>query len=121
MVFVLLVFFNLLCPCINVLINITTICTLQYLGRTRCHCRVFHSFICCPFQARTEYLRKKARGALQSASGGEEGDGGKGEIEAVGHLNLFPLEESDVKKGNEEYLQEKKDEKVLLPYLTSLV
>lgn len=85
-----------------------------------CHCRVFHSVTSCPFQARTEYLRKKARGALQSASGGEEGDGGKGEIEAVEHLNLFPLEESDLKKGNEDYLKEKKDEKVLLPHFTSL-
>lgn len=74
-----------------------------------------------PFQARTEYLRKKARGTLQSASGGDEGDGAKGEIEAVEHLNLFPLEESDLKKGNEEYLKEKKDEKVLLPLFMSFV
>lgn len=37
------------------------------------------------------------------------------------HLNLFPLEESSLKKGNEEYLQEKKDEKVLLPLFMSLV
>jgi len=28
------------------------------------------------------------------------------------HLNLFPLEESSEKKGNEEYLREKKEEKV---------
>lgn len=28
------------------------------------------------------------------------------------HLNLFPLEESSEKKGNEEYLKEKKEEKV---------
>lgn len=77
-----------------------------------CYCGVLHSTTSCPFQARTEYLRKKARGTLQSASGGDEGDGAKGEIEAVEHLNLFPLEESDLKKGNEEYLKEKKDEKV---------
>lgn len=37
------------------------------------------------------------------------------------HLNLFPLEESDLKKGNEEYLKEKKDEKVLLLLFTSPV
>lgn len=29
------------------------------------------------------------------------------------HLNLFPLEESSEKKGNEEYLKEKKEEKVM--------
>lgn len=86
-----------------------------------CDCRVLHSTTSCSFQARTEYLRKKARGALQSASGGDEGDGGKEEIETVEHLNLFPLEESDLKKGNEEYLQEKKDEKVSLPLFMTLV
>lgn len=75
----------------------------------------------CPFQARTEYLRKKARGVLQSAGGDLEDDSGKGEGGAVEHLNLFPLEESALKKGNEDYLQEKKDEKVLLPLFTSLV
>lgn len=33
------------------------------------------------------------------------------------HLNLFPLEESSEKKGNEEYLKEKKEEKVfILPH-----
>lgn len=86
-----------------------------------CCCGVLLSTTFWPFQARTEYLRKKARGALQSACGGDEGDGGKGEIEAVEHLNLFPVEESDLKKGNEEYLKEKKDEKVLLPLFRSLV
>lgn len=75
----------------------------------------------CPFQARTEYLRKKAQGTLQSADGGHEDDVGQGESGAVEHLNLFPLEESALKKGNEEYLQEKKDEKVLLPLFMSLV
>ncbi|KAM9310417.1 leukocyte receptor cluster member 1 isoform 1-T2 [Pholidichthys leucotaenia] len=65
-------------------------------------------------EARTEYLRRKARAALQSAEGKrEDGDddersGGSG---ALGHLNLFPLEDSSEKKGNEEYLREKKEEK----------
>ncbi|KAG8010013.1 Leukocyte receptor cluster member 1 [Nibea albiflora] len=66
-------------------------------------------------EARTEYLRRKSRAALQ-AQGGTRGDeeeddnrtGGSGVLE---HLNLFPLEESSEKKGNEEYLKEKKDEK----------
>lgn len=80
-----------------------------------------HSTPSCPFQARTEYLRKKAQGALQSAGGRHEDDVGQGESGAVEHLNLFPLEESGLKKGNEEYLQEKKDEKVLLPLFMSLV
>ncbi|XP_073341655.1 leukocyte receptor cluster member 1 [Pagrus major] len=64
-------------------------------------------------EARTEYLRRKARAALQSEGGRsddheEEQRGGSGALE---HLNLFPLEESSEKKGNEEYLKEKKDEK----------
>ncbi|XP_040900505.1 leukocyte receptor cluster member 1 [Toxotes jaculatrix] len=61
-------------------------------------------------EARTEYLRRKARAALQSAGvkRDDDGDGGSGALE---HLNLFPLEESSEKKGNEEYLKEKKDEK----------
>lgn len=67
-------------------------------------------------QARTEYLRKKARAALpyeggRSADHDEDRRGGSGALE---HLNLFPLEESSEKKGNEEYLKEKKDEKVML-------
>ncbi|KAF7657230.1 hypothetical protein LDENG_00030410 [Lucifuga dentata] len=63
-------------------------------------------------EARTDYLRKKARAALQSAGGSTEGDdersGGSGVLD---HLNLFPLEESSEKKGNEEYLKEKREEK----------
>lgn len=63
-------------------------------------------------EARTEYLRSKARAALQSEGTGRDDDdersGGSGVLE---HLNLFPLEESSEKKGNEEYLKEKKDEK----------
>ncbi|XP_029308146.1 leukocyte receptor cluster member 1 [Cottoperca gobio] len=64
-------------------------------------------------EARTEYLRGKSRAALASA--GEKRDdevvdersGGSGILE---HLNLFPLEESSEKKGNEEYLKDKKAE-----------
>lgn len=80
-------------------------------------------------QARTEYLRAKSRAALQSEGGTKEedddddersGGSGSGVLE---HLNLFPLEESSDKKGNEEYLKEKKDEKVmvlliLIPFLS---
>ncbi|KAM6935480.1 leukocyte receptor cluster member 1 [Lycodopsis pacificus] len=67
-------------------------------------------------EARTEYLRRKSRAALPSAGeqrdedgedGGDERSGGSGVLE---HLNLFPLEESSEKKGNVEYLKEKKDE-----------
>ncbi|XP_054477482.1 LOW QUALITY PROTEIN: leukocyte receptor cluster member 1 [Anoplopoma fimbria] len=66
-------------------------------------------------EARTEYLRRKSRAALPSAgekkeeddNDGDERSGGSGVLE---HLNLFPLEESSEKKGNEEYLKEKKDE-----------
>lgn len=64
-------------------------------------------------EARTEYLRRKARAALQPAGEGRDDDddersGGSGALE---HLNLFPLEDSSQKKGNEEYLKEKQDEK----------
>ncbi|XP_008300603.1 leukocyte receptor cluster member 1 [Stegastes partitus] len=66
-------------------------------------------------EARTEYLRRKSRAALQAAGGGprddEEEDERSGGSGALQHLNLFPLEESSEKKGNEEYLQEKKEEK----------
>lgn len=64
-------------------------------------------------EARTDYLRKKSQAALQ-----EKGDWtedvetaqtsrGAREIE---HLNLFPIEDSAEKKGNAEYLKEKKEE-----------
>lgn len=73
---------------------------------------------CSSPQARTEYLRGKARAALQSEGGTRDDDverrGGGGALE---HLNLFPLEESSEKKGNEEYLKEKNDEKVLVLHL----
>nr|XP_033497114.1 leukocyte receptor cluster member 1 [Epinephelus lanceolatus] len=62
-------------------------------------------------EARTEYLRRKARAALTSVGEGRHDDDvgeGSGALE---HLNLFPLEDSSEKKGNEEYLKEKKDEK----------
>ncbi|XP_028282274.1 leukocyte receptor cluster member 1 [Parambassis ranga] len=63
-------------------------------------------------EARTEYLRRKSRAALQSAEGRRDDDdaqsAGSGALE---HLNLFPLDESSEKKGNEEYLKEKKEEK----------
>lgn len=72
-------------------------------------------------QARTEYLRKKSRAALESAGistdGGDEQSGSSG---ALDHLNLFPIEESSEKKGNEEYLKEKKEEKVMVLLVLSL-
>ncbi|KAG7476051.1 hypothetical protein JOB18_044089 [Solea senegalensis] len=65
-------------------------------------------------EARTEFLRGKSRAALESAGVkcGDDGEGGdEGRSGALEHLNLFPLEESSEKKGNEEYLKEKKEEK----------
>ncbi|XP_034729080.1 leukocyte receptor cluster member 1 [Etheostoma cragini] len=64
-------------------------------------------------EARTEYLRGKARAALPSAGERkyDDDDGRSGGSAALEHLNLFPLEESSEKKGNEEYLKDKKDEK----------
>ncbi|CAK6966113.1 leukocyte receptor cluster member 1 [Scomber scombrus] len=64
-------------------------------------------------EARTQYLRRKSRAALESAGGSrddeeDEQSRGSGALE---HLNLFPLEDSSEKKGNEEYLKEKKEEK----------
>ncbi|CAF97898.1 unnamed protein product, partial [Tetraodon nigroviridis] len=60
-------------------------------------------------EARTEFLRRKARSALQDGTADDaEPTAGSAALE---HLNLFPLEESSEKKGNEEYLKEKKDEK----------
>ncbi|XP_068180900.1 leukocyte receptor cluster member 1 [Antennarius striatus] len=63
-------------------------------------------------EARTAYLRRKAQAALQPG-GTQDGDDndGRGGSGALEHLNLFPLEESSEKKGNEEYLKEKKEEK----------
>ncbi|KAM6994689.1 leukocyte receptor cluster member 1 [Tautogolabrus adspersus] len=64
-------------------------------------------------EARTEYLRRKSRAALQSdgETKYEVDEGRTTGSEVLEHLNLFPLEESSEKKGNEEYLKEKKDEK----------
>lgn len=74
-------------------------------------------------QARTEYLRRKSRAALQAAGerrdDDDEDDGRSGGSAALEHLNLFPLEESSEKKGNEEYLREKKEEKVIMSLLSS--
>lgn len=63
-------------------------------------------------QARTAYLRRKS----QAARCGQGLEAGEEEQPAIGekHLNLFPVEEAGEKKGNEEYLKEKKDEKVTL-------
>ncbi|KAI3361089.1 hypothetical protein L3Q82_013288 [Scortum barcoo] len=61
--------------------------------------------------ARTEYLRRKARAALTSAGETRDGNDDEERSGALEHLNLFTLEESSEKKGNEEYLKEKKDEK----------
>ncbi|KAM9724138.1 leukocyte receptor cluster member 1 [Menidia menidia] len=63
-------------------------------------------------EARTEYLRRKARAALPSAGERKDDDGNdEPSGTSLEHLNLFPLEESSEKKGNEEYLKEKKEEK----------
>lgn len=63
-------------------------------------------------EARTEFLRRKARNALEAAGVTKSEDGQESDaIKASEHLNLFPLEESSEKKGNEEYLKEKKEEK----------
>ena len=68
-------------------------------------------------QARTEFMRNKSRAALGGKTEELSGPGRKDEETSgpsgiLEHLNLFPLEESSEKKGNEEYLKEKKDEKV---------
>ncbi|XP_054639079.1 leukocyte receptor cluster member 1 [Dunckerocampus dactyliophorus] len=62
-------------------------------------------------EARTEYLRRKARAAIQAGGGGRGDDKDAEQSGALEHLNLFPLEDSMEKKGNEEYLKEKKEEK----------
>lgn len=77
-------------------------------------------------QARTEFLRKKSRAALHSAGeqrdeeADDDGDKQSGGSRALEHLNLFPLEESSEKKGNEEYLKDKKDEQVRVLLLLTL-
>ncbi|XP_076826670.1 leukocyte receptor cluster member 1 [Brachyhypopomus gauderio] len=63
-------------------------------------------------EARTEYLRKKSRAALEPDSPVRRVDGERSRgSEEIEHLNLFPLEESSEKKGNAEYLKEKREEK----------
>lgn len=81
--------------------------TLEYQNAQKCW--VTAIMLLC-YQARTEYLRRKARAAL--GDGREDGVEATGGDAALEHLNLFPLEESSEKKGNEEHLKEKKDEKV---------
>lgn len=64
-------------------------------------------------EARTEYLRRKARSALEEAgvvTNEDNEDEKSGDSKTLEHLNLFPLEESS-EKGNEEYLKEKQEEK----------
>ncbi|KAG7335543.1 hypothetical protein KOW79_000236 [Hemibagrus wyckioides] len=62
-------------------------------------------------EARTEYLRRKSRAALEHTAGPRDEVETSGETGASEHLNLFPLEDSSEKKGNTEYLREKKEEK----------
>lgn len=62
-------------------------------------------------EARTEYLRRKSRVALEHTAGARDVGETSGETGRVEHLNLFPLEDGSEKKGNVEYLQEKKEEK----------
>ncbi|XP_063054214.1 leukocyte receptor cluster member 1 [Engraulis encrasicolus] len=64
-------------------------------------------------EARTQFLRNKSRAALEESGVASEeitpgGEGGRADLEL---LNLFPLEDAASKKGNEEYLKEKKEEK----------
>ncbi|XP_026858817.2 leukocyte receptor cluster member 1 [Electrophorus electricus] len=62
-------------------------------------------------EARTDYLRKKSRTALEQKGGWcLEGEQSRGS-EEIEHLNLFPLEEASEKKGNAEYAKEKQEEK----------
>ncbi|XP_061119490.1 leukocyte receptor cluster member 1 [Conger conger] len=68
-------------------------------------------------EARTAYLRRKSQ-AAHCGQGLEAGlEGGLEAVEedqpavVEKHLNLFPVEEAGEKKGNEEYLKEKRDEK----------
>ncbi|KAG9334295.1 hypothetical protein JZ751_008277 [Albula glossodonta] len=60
-------------------------------------------------EARTAYLRQKSRAAChaEGLEALEEDQPAAGEK----HLNLFPVEEAGEKRGNAEYLKEKKEEK----------
>lgn len=62
-------------------------------------------------EARTEFLRKKSRTALEQREVYKEDEERSRASSEIEHLNLFPLEESSEKKGNAEYLREKKEEK----------
>ncbi|XP_028837180.1 leukocyte receptor cluster member 1 [Denticeps clupeoides] len=62
-------------------------------------------------EARTQFLRNKSRAALQQQGACREDEKAAEGGGIIEHLNLFPLEESTEKKGNEEYLKEKKEEK----------
>ncbi|XP_053472206.1 leukocyte receptor cluster member 1 [Ictalurus furcatus] len=62
-------------------------------------------------EARTAYLRRKSRAALDHTAGQVDEGETCGETGRTEHLNLFPLEDSSEKKGNAEYLREKKEEK----------
>ncbi|KAK3571761.1 hypothetical protein QTP86_018721 [Hemibagrus guttatus] len=62
-------------------------------------------------EARTEYLRRKSRAGLEHTAGPRDEVETSRETGASEHLNLFPLEDSSEKKGNTEYLREKKEEK----------
>lgn len=79
---------------------------------------VFYFFPSPSLKARTAYLRRKSRAALDHTAG--QGDEGEtcGETGRTEHLNLFPLEDSSEKKGNAEYLREKKEEKVRVKNIT---
>lgn len=65
-----------------------------------------------PLKARTDYLRRKSRAALEQTAGRRDEEEASRETSGTEHLNLFPLEDSSEKKGNAEYQREKKEEKV---------
>lgn len=69
-------------------------------------------------EARTEYLRRKSRAAVEQTAGQRDEGETCGEAAETEHLNLFPLEDSSEKKGNTEYLREKKEDKVCVKNLT---
>lgn len=61
-------------------------------------------------EARTDFLRQKSRALLQQPGGPRGADGPDQSTGLIEHLNLFPLEDSAEKKGNEDYLKDKKEE-----------
>ncbi|GAA6108572.1 leukocyte receptor cluster member 1 [Tachysurus ichikawai] len=62
-------------------------------------------------EARTDYLRRKSRVALEHTAGPQGEVETSREAGGSEHLNLFSLEDSSEKKGNVEYIREKKEEK----------